>query len=385
MKLYKQKNTLTILLIVCTNLLVVNSSFAQIEGGLSMIPPVEPSKIILVEYMAHLQGMRDVRWRLQPEVCGTGAQRRRLEGFSIRFAKKQEDLGIQYMAHVQGIGDQGWINEEGFIGTKNKGRRLEGFAIQLYGQKASRYDIYYMAHLHEKGNTRWYKNGEFCGTRGQGIPVQAISVFIAEKGAQLRNSWSPVFTINGVNDYYPNCFNLLDVNGFVYSRFDYRINVDNTTLRANSDTDLYLYLVAAVVRDNGENQIRDPADIGLHVMGGASFTEEITQTKLYGQIYSGDESNGEHKYEWKDYCTMKYNNFVIMNLSKYSSKGIKIFAREGDHGLTGNDIVFSAYINLKEIQTGKEYLYKVEGNCDIPGDCATLYFAIRPWGYGKFW
>jgi hypothetical protein len=288
------------------------------------------------------------------------------------------------MAHLQDVGDTPWVRGGTFVGSKGKGRRLEGFAIELTGTDASRYDVYYIAHLHETGNTQWYKNGQFCGTRRGGIPVQAIAVFIADRSAPTRGIWFPAAPTTSVS-HYPNCVRLLNVGGFLYSQFDYRRNIRNTSPRGNPTNDLYLYLVAASVKDNGESSVRDPADIGLHVRGGRDFDEEFTQTKLYGHVYSGDESNGEHKWEWEDHCTVRYNNFVIMNVSQYRWEGIRLFAREGDHGLTSDDVVFNALIRLSDIDSSGRWFSKVEGDCDIPGDCATLYFAIRPWGGGDFW
>ena len=129
-------------------------------------PPVEPRDEAYVEYMCHLQDIRDTKYYPQPLMCGTKLQKRRLEGFAIRLGPHSERVDLQYMAHLQKIGDTGWVPLGSFIGTRGQGRRLEGFAIRVVGPAADRYDVWYAAHIKSEvddpsrdGDTPWARNG----------------------------------------------------------------------------------------------------------------------------------------------------------------------------------------------------------------------------------
>jgi hypothetical protein len=141
--------------------------------------PKDSLKNVQVEYMAHLEMIGDTPFVLQPGLCGTTGESRRLEGFLIRPVKG--DIKLSYMGHLETIGDTDWKDHGTYIGTRGLSKRLEGFAIKVAPEYAEKYDVYYMAHLEMTGDTPWCKNGEFCGTRGQSRRVEAIAVFIFEK------------------------------------------------------------------------------------------------------------------------------------------------------------------------------------------------------------
>ncbi len=85
---------------------------------------------------------------------------------------------------------------------------------------------------------------------------------------------------------------------------------------------------------------------------------------------------------------MYYDYFPVLNLSRYNWSHIQIYAGEGDHGLTANDIVFNAILDVSDYINSTGQTFPVEGNCDIPGECATLWFQILQCDSndcGNFW
>lgn len=141
----------------------------------------EPSQMVQVEAMVHVQERGDTPWRPQLAECGTVGTGRRLEGFALRLNPPVEGVLLRYKAHLAVRGDTPWIEQGDYCGTRGQNRRLEAIWVELV-EGADRFDIYYSAHLARFGWTGWFKNGQMCGTRGEYRQVEAIKVFLAEKG-----------------------------------------------------------------------------------------------------------------------------------------------------------------------------------------------------------
>lgn len=159
-----------------------------------------------------------------------------------------------------------------------------------------------------------------------------------------------------------------------------------------------LYLVEAFVRDDGESGSREPADIGLKVLGDLRYDEELCSVRLYGPVDNGIDDDGTRKLEWRDWCAVHYTGFGIARLDTYKWTKVRIRAVEGDHerGTPGlirhvvdlfapsaleDDLVYDAYVDVENMPWNQ--VVRVEGDCDIPGRCATLWLMKSPgasWG-----
>lgn len=140
----------------------------------------EPSRVVQVETMAHVQDHGDTPWRAQLSDCGTVGTGQRIEGFAVRLNPPVEGVALRYKAHVAVRGDTPWFDQAEFCGSRGQNRRVEALWMELV-EGAERFDIYYSAHLCRFGWTGWFKNGQMCGTRGEYRQVEAIKVFLAEK------------------------------------------------------------------------------------------------------------------------------------------------------------------------------------------------------------
>lgn len=140
----------------------------------------EPSKLVQVEAMAHVQQRGDTSWCPQLTECGTVGTGRRIEGFSLRINPPVDGVSLRYKAHLAVAGDTPWMDQGEYCGTRGQNRRVEAIWIEV-AEGADRFDVYYSAHLCRFGWTGWFKNGQMCGTRGEYRQVEAIKVFLAEK------------------------------------------------------------------------------------------------------------------------------------------------------------------------------------------------------------
>ncbi|MGA9116037.1 MAG: hypothetical protein WB626_04615 [Bacteroidota bacterium] len=170
--------------------------------------------------------------------------------------------------------------------------------------------------------------------------------------------------------YYTNCVTMLDAAGLHGVHNPY-----------GDPGAAFLYLVAANIQDDGENDtwsaLTGTADIGLHIFGGERYEVPMNQVRLYGPFDEGVDEDGSRKYEWDDYCSMQYNNFALIRVSGYLWRCIRILAVEGDdqEWIQGpDDVVFDAVVCLDGL--GPEAM-RIDGTCDIPGKCATLWLAVR--------
>lgn len=171
---------------------------------------------------------------------------------------------------------------------------------------------------------------------------------------------------------YPDCVTTLDVAGFQ--------NVLNPTV---SPQNSYLFLVVATVMDDGEDDswyaswLVGTADIGLHIYGGEHFETLLRTVRMYGPFDEGIDDDGSLKYEWDDNCSMRYNNFALLDVSSYPWRCVRILAIEGDdqEWIQGpDDVVYDAIVCLDQISAEA---VQVPHTCDIPDQCARLWFAIR--------
>jgi len=140
----------------------------------------EPSQLVQVEAMSHVQGHGDLDWRPQLEECGVSGKNRRLEGFALRLNPPTSQVALRYKAHLAVRGDTRWFDQGEFCGTRGENRRVEAIWIEL-AEGADRFDVYYSAHLCRFGWTGWFKNGQMCGTRGEYRQMEAFKVFLSEK------------------------------------------------------------------------------------------------------------------------------------------------------------------------------------------------------------
>ena len=195
-----------------------------------------------------------------------------------------------------------------------------------------------------------------------------------------------------------NCDRILDVRGFHNVLKPKLLNRD----LFNGAKAKYLYIKKALVRDNGEAEYREPADMGVFVYGGVNLDKLLNNVRLYGPIWCGYDDDGSEKYEWEDYCTVYYNNYCITDLTDYKYDYIRLTIKEGDHesawwaplvkpvvelfaasALT-DDIVFNAKIYLPDLLENSEIT--VVGDCDIPSECAGLTLTVTNGKFeGEFW
>lgn len=151
----------------------------DLAGESSAVLP-EPSQLVQVEAMTHVQDRGDTAWRSQLSECGAAGTGRRIEGFSLRLNPPAEGVSLRYKAHLAVRGDTRWTDQGEYCGTRGENRRVEALWIEL-AEGADRFDVYYSAHLCRFGWTGWFKNGQMCGTRGEYRQVEALKVFLAEK------------------------------------------------------------------------------------------------------------------------------------------------------------------------------------------------------------
>lgn len=149
-----------------------------------------------------------------------------------------------------------------------------------------------------------------------------------------------------------------------------------------SGTSSYLYIVAATIRDDGENDtwsfITGTADIDIKIYGGENYDQLLFRNRLYGPFYEGKDDDGSLKYEWDDYWTVYYNNFCVLDLSKYNGNCIKVVLTEGDdqEWIQGDDdIVYTGYVCLDQVPSSG--FMSFPHTCDIPSKCASIWFTTR--------
>lgn len=182
--------------------------------------------------------------------------------------------------------------------------------------------------------------------------------------------------------FFPNCATRLDVYG-----------LDGVLNPYYEDSHQFLFLVAATIRDDGENDtwsgITGTADIGLHIFGGRNYDILVTRVRLYGPFDEGVDDDGSLKYEWDDNCSVSYNNFAVLDVSDYNWRCVRIVAIEGDdqEWIQGaDDVVFDAIVCLDQLTIRP---IQVPAKCDIIGQCAALWFAVRDCrsieNCGMFW
>ena len=184
-------------------------------------------------------------------------------------------------------------------------------------------------------------------------------------------------------NFYSDCITTLDVKGFK--------RVCSAWEKPDHE---YLYIIGATIIDCGEsdwNWFSPTADIGMRVRknnaNGKNLLPDEGKGRLFGPYYDGLDDDGSKKYEWLDYCSMRYNNFAIADLTDNPCDKVYILGQEGDDWEVGqgpDDNIFIATVSLDEIRRGN---IVVTGTCDILGKCATLYFAIGKYNdtQGKFW
>ena len=184
-------------------------------------------------------------------------------------------------------------------------------------------------------------------------------------------------------NFYSDCVTTLNVKGFKSVCHDWE-KPDNE----------FLYIIGATVKDCGEsdwNWISPSGDIGLRVQADNSNGKYLLYNekggRLFGPFHEKDEKGDPDKYEWLDYCSMRYNNFAIADLTEHTGDKIYILGQEGDdqERFQGpDDDIFKAIVSVDEIRRGNT---TVTGNCNIQGRCATFYFAIGKYNtnQGKFW
>lgn len=186
-----------------------------------------------------------------------------------------------------------------------------------------------------------------------------------------------------------NCDTTLDVRGF----HNVLEMISAVTSRDSGTTEKYLLVNKAVIKDNGEAEIREPAALSLHLFGGAKLDSILHEITLFGPIWHGYNDQGHDKWEWEDYCTVKYSNFCVADLSGYLHESIRFIVSEGDHGGTWwapllrplvelfapsaltDDIVFDVTVRIDDLLAHDEVT--LVGDCDLRGECAELTVAFK--------
>lgn len=133
-----------------------------------------------------------------------------------------------------------------------------------------------------------------------------------------------------------------------------------------------LVIKKAFIRDDGENNfLRGDGDIGLHIYYSKNRIWKLFKIiRLFGPHYHGNDTDGSEKYEWSDYKGVNYKNYGILKWRYFPGKYIRIKLKEGDHGLTKDDIVFDQIIEVKKLKSGN--IIRVDG--DLSKKEATLWF-----------
>jgi len=148
-----------------------------------------------------------------------------------------------------------------------------------------------------------------------------------------------------------------------------------------------IYVVKALVRDDGEQNRRGTGNINLKIYGatlGGKEDKLLNSVRLYGPFYEGIDRDNSLKYEWRDYFGMRYSRFAIVDLKYLRYKAITIVATEGDYSSAAKHVVFHMTIPLYRLPKGK--VVKIEGSCDTSGMCATLWLCrIEGITDGVFW
>ncbi len=163
----------------------------------------------------------------------------------------------------------------------------------------------------------------------------------------------------------------------VFQSCNHHLNVSGFPGVANTASGgSYLVLAAVTVLDDGEHEWTEPADIGLHVFGGPNYQQKIRGVRMYGFINTGRDGDGSLKLEWDDNCSMQYSNFAILRLGA-TTQCVRVVAAEGDdvEFVQGaDDVVFDGVVCPSQLSTRP---VQVPHTCDIPGQCASLWFAVQ--------
>jgi hypothetical protein len=198
----------------------------------------------------------------------------------------------------------------------------------------------------------------------------------------------PITKVNTNMTFFTDCIKTLDVRGFG--------DVNGVKDFVKKPTHTFLFLVAATVRDDGENRfnaLSPTADIGLKTCAPKTLKPSFGGRRLFGPYWEGyDTDDHSLKYEWLDDCSMRYNNFAIADLTEHLISKIRVFAQEGDDFkipfiyTEKDDVIFDFDVSIAEIKKGNNI---VTGKCDIEGKCATFCFAIGSYAENKncgtFW
>ena len=239
---------------------------------------------------------------------------------------------------------------------------------------------------HKNGYTTYALDTDEDGKVDRAITYNKNGLAVAEHPMAKKRKNGKAATgkvLNASFNFYSDCITTLNVKGFKGVCHDWE----------QPDHE-FLYIIGASVKDCGEsdwNWISPSADIGLVVRAnnntGKILLHNEKNGRLFGPYNEGGDKNDPNKYEWLDYCSMRYNNFAIADLRENPVEKIYLFAQEGDdqERFQGHDDdIFVATVSVEDIRRGN---IAVTGKCDITGRCATLYFAIGTYkdNQGKFW
>lgn len=135
------------------------------------------------------------------------------------------------------------------------------------------------------------------------------------------------------------------------------------------------------VRDNGEHRFRKWGTLGIFIYD--QYGAMVMWSRLFGPRNIGGRDELGPCREWDDYEGVDYNGFGLFRWQVVRSNYIRIVIEEGDHGFTGNDIIFDRWISLSSLRNGNEV--RIDGQYM---DDATIWLRrnrqFRQGGYKSF-
>lgn len=98
-----------------------------------------PSQQEQIELRGHLERRGDVA--VAEGWLGDPRSSARLEGFSVYWHNRPQDVDLVYRCQVDGLGESPAISSGGFAGTRGRGASIRSVAFALVGQHANNYEL----------------------------------------------------------------------------------------------------------------------------------------------------------------------------------------------------------------------------------------------------
>lgn len=137
---------------------------------------------IILTYQSHVGGEGWYNPVKNAEIAGTVGESKPMECYRITGCNIP-NIGIITYGKPFGMGWSNGNNIGEDTGTTGLGVPLEAIRMEVTGVDSDKYNIWYRCHVQDYGFLDWSCNGAVNGTEGGEIRVEAIQIYIEERGS----------------------------------------------------------------------------------------------------------------------------------------------------------------------------------------------------------